>query len=212
MDFRELFVKQKEVTCKRTRSIFPRIPRDKVAWAPVAGALSLGQLLRHIWHSESGVREVVLYDRWHYYERRIPEGLFAILGEVRDVDEEIQSLEKTHQETLELVAKMPLERFEQGLRHFAGNHRARGAPPGATAHVPAHPGHPQSRALRGRPKETGCCHSERLVLSEAEGSEESAFPILRHGKLLQLLHRDRGILLEEARHGDAGLDARLGAD
>ncbi|HEY7679045.1 MAG TPA: DinB family protein [Terriglobia bacterium] len=126
MDFRELFLKQKEVTRKRTRSIYPRIPRDKVSWAPVAGALSLGQLLRHIWHSESGVREVVLYDRWHYYERRIPEGLFAILGEVRDADEEIRSLEKTHQETLDLVAQMPAERFEREFRNDQFGFRRKG--------------------------------------------------------------------------------------
>lgn len=113
MDLRELFLKQKDATRKRSRTIFPSIPRDKVAWVPAEGALSLGQLLRHIWHSESGVREVPLYNRWHYYERRIPEGLFPILGEVRDIDEEIQSLEKTHQETMGLIAEIPLERFEQ---------------------------------------------------------------------------------------------------
>ena len=113
MDLRELFLKQKDAARRRTRTIFPRIPRDKVDWAPAPGALSLGLLLRHIWHSESGVREVPLYDRWHYYERRIPEGLFAILGDVRDIDEEIHTLEKTHQETLDLVSQMPLEKFEQ---------------------------------------------------------------------------------------------------
>ncbi|MBF8305857.1 MAG: DinB 2 protein [Acidobacteria bacterium] len=104
MDIRDLFLKQKEVTRKRTRQIYPYIPRDKVNWVPVEGALSLGLLLRHVWHSESGVREVPLYDRWSYYERRIPEGLFPILGEVTDIDHEIEMLEKTHKETLELVA------------------------------------------------------------------------------------------------------------
>ncbi len=113
MDIRELFLKQKDATRKRTRPIFPVIPRDKVGWAPAPGALSLGQLLRHTWHSESGVREVPLYDRWNYYERRIPEGLFAILGEVNDIDHEIDMMEKTHEQTLELVSKMPPERFEQ---------------------------------------------------------------------------------------------------
>lgn len=126
MDFRELFLKQKEATRRRTSAIYPRIPRDKVAWAPVEGALSLGQLLRHIGHSESGVREVVLYDRWNYYERRVPEGLFAILGEVRDADEEIQSMEKTHRETLDLVAQMPEERFEQEFRNDQFGFRRKG--------------------------------------------------------------------------------------
>ena len=113
MNIRELFLKQKEVTRKRTRTIYPYIPRDKVAWVPAEGALSLGLLLRHVWHSESGVRQVPLYDRWSYYERRIPEGLFLILGEVTDIDYEIEMLEKTHNETMELVAQMPAERFEQ---------------------------------------------------------------------------------------------------
>jgi len=113
MDFRDLFLKQKEVTRKRTRTIYRYIPRDKVNWVPAEGALSLGLLLRHIWHSEAGVREVPLQDRWGYYERRIPEGLFSILGEVSDIDHEIEMLEKTHQETLDLVAQMPAERFEQ---------------------------------------------------------------------------------------------------
>ena len=52
MDFRELFLKQKEVTRTRTRTIYPYIPRDRVHWVPAEGALSLGQLLRHVWHSE----------------------------------------------------------------------------------------------------------------------------------------------------------------
>ena len=52
MDFQELFLKQKEVTRKRTRTIYPYIPRDRVHWVPAEGALSLGQLLRHVWHSE----------------------------------------------------------------------------------------------------------------------------------------------------------------
>jgi len=126
MDIRELFLKQKEAARKRTRTLFPSIPRDKVDWVPAEGALSLGQLLRHTWHSESGVREVPLYDRWNYYERRIPEGLFPILGEVKDIDGEIEKLDKTHQETLELVSQMPLERFEQEFQNEKFHFRRKG--------------------------------------------------------------------------------------
>ena len=126
MDIRDLFLKQKEVTRKRTRTIYPYIPRDKVAWVPVEGALSLGQLLRHVWHSESGVREVPLYDRWNYYERRIPEGLFPILGDVTDIGHEIERLEKTHQETLDLVAQMPAERLEREFINETFNFRRKG--------------------------------------------------------------------------------------
>ena len=126
MDYRELFLKQKEATRKRTRTIFPNIPRDKAGWAPAAGALPLGHLLRHIWHSEAGVREIPLYNRWGYYERRIPEGLFAILGEVNDVEQEIAMLEKTHQETVELIGKLPMETFEQEFRNEQFNFRRKG--------------------------------------------------------------------------------------
>ena len=121
-----LFLKQKEATRQRTRPIFPNIPRDQVAWVPVAGALSLGQLLRHIWHSESGVREIPLYHRWNYHERRVPLGLFAVLGEVTDIDQEIEVMEKTHRETLELVSQMPLERFEEEFHNAKLNFRRKG--------------------------------------------------------------------------------------
>ncbi len=126
MDFRDLFLKQKEATRKQTRPMFPHIPRDKAAWVPVPGALPLGLMLRHIWHSESGVREVPLYNRWSYYERRIPEGLFAILGEVTDIDQEIEKLEKTHQETMDLIANAPDEIFEQEFRNDKFNFRRKG--------------------------------------------------------------------------------------
>jgi hypothetical protein len=83
-------------------------------------------MLRHLWHSESGVREVPLYDRWSYYERRIPEGLFPILGEVTDIDHEIEMLETTHKQTLELVAAMPPDRFEQQFVHEKFGFRRKG--------------------------------------------------------------------------------------
>ncbi len=126
MDFRDLFLKQKEVVRKQTRQLFPNIPRDKAAWVPVEGALPLGLMLRHIWHSESGVREVPLYNRWNYYERRIPEGLFAILGEVQNIDQEIETLERVHQETMDLVAKAREEIFEQEFRNDKFNFRRKG--------------------------------------------------------------------------------------
>src|SRR5207253_1459618 len=71
-------------------------------------------------------REVPLYNRWDYYERRIPEGLFAILGEVNDIDQEIAALEKTHHETMDLIAKAPEEIFEQEFRYDKFNFRRKG--------------------------------------------------------------------------------------
>ena len=126
MDLLELFLKQKEATRKRTRAVFPNIPRDKVSWVPAPGALSVGLLLRHIWHSEAGVREVPLYNRWTYYERRIPEGLFPILGEPESIDQEIATMEKVHQETLDIVSKAPADIFEQEFRNEEFNFRRKG--------------------------------------------------------------------------------------
>ncbi|MBI4464161.1 MAG: DinB family protein [Acidobacteria bacterium] len=126
MDVRDLFLKQKEATRKRSRTIFPGIPRDKVNWTPAEEALSIGQLLRHIWHSESGVREIPIYNRWSYHERRIPLGLFAVLGDVSNIDQEIERMEETHRETLELVSQMPLERFEQEFYNENLNFRRKG--------------------------------------------------------------------------------------
>jgi uncharacterized damage-inducible protein DinB len=42
------------------------------------------------------------------------------------VDEEIRSLEKTHQETLDLVAQMPAERFEREFRNDQFGFRRKG--------------------------------------------------------------------------------------
>lgn len=126
MDFRDLFLKQKEATRKQTRTMFPHIPRDKTLWAPVEGALPLGLMLRHIWHSEAGVREIPLSNRWNYLERRIPEGLFAILGQVTSIDDEIDMLEKTHRETMEMVASAPEEIFEREFRNDQFQYRRKG--------------------------------------------------------------------------------------
>jgi len=126
MDFRELFLKQKEATRKRTEAIFPLIPRDKAAWAPVQGALPLGLMLRHIWNSEAGQREIPLYNRWNYHERRIPEGLFAILGQVTDIDQEIEKMGKVHRETMELISKAPAEIFEQEFHNEKFNIHRKG--------------------------------------------------------------------------------------
>ena len=43
-----------------------------------------------------------------------------------DIDHEIEMLEKTHQETMELVAAMPPERFEQTFVHEKFSFRRKG--------------------------------------------------------------------------------------
>jgi len=126
MELRELFLKQKEAVRKRTRTIFPLLPRERVTWAPVEGALPLGHLLRHVWHSETGVRELLLHDRWDYYERRIPEGLFAILGEPKSIDEEVAKLEQVHSETMLQIAKMPPDLMDREFTNEQFSFRRKG--------------------------------------------------------------------------------------
>lgn len=117
MDIRDLLVEQKEGVRQRTRNLFPKIPRDKVQWAPSAGALTLGQILRHLWHSEEGIRQVVRPGTWAYYERRKPNRLVDVIGSVEDIDEEIASLERVHTDTVALIRSLPVEEFPRVHEH-----------------------------------------------------------------------------------------------
>jgi sulfur carrier protein ThiS len=74
-------------------------------------------MLRHLWVSEQGVRNVALNGDFSYYEKRIPGGLDAVLGAPRTIAEEIASLEITQTETLAAVAALPLERWEDERVH-----------------------------------------------------------------------------------------------
>ena len=56
MDIKELFLKQKQATHQSTLGVLAKIPRDRVGWRPAEGMLSLGEVVRHIWMSEEGVR------------------------------------------------------------------------------------------------------------------------------------------------------------
>ena len=113
MDIKELFLKQKQATHQATLGVLTKIPPNRVDWRPEEGMLSLGEIVRHIWMSEEGVRNSALEGRWDYYEKRIPQGLFSILGEVKSVEQETAKIEEVHQETLHAVAEFPLERWEE---------------------------------------------------------------------------------------------------
>ena len=113
MDIKELFLKQKQSTHQGTLGVLAKIPRDRVSWRPAEGMLSLGEIVRHIWMSEDGVRRLALEGRWDYYEKRIPSGLFSLLGEVKSVEPEMAKMEEVHGETLRAVAEFPLERWEE---------------------------------------------------------------------------------------------------
>ncbi|MFB3153335.1 MAG: DinB family protein, partial [Candidatus Acidiferrales bacterium] len=113
MDLKELFLKQKEAIRKRTRQVVQMIRSDQLGWRPEKDALGIGEMLRHLWMSEEGVRRVALESNFAYYEARIPQGLRAVLGTVGSLEEEAQNLERVHSETLVLVEAFPVERFEE---------------------------------------------------------------------------------------------------
>ena len=113
MDVKQLFLTQKASEHQGTLAVYAKIPPDRLDWRPAPDMLSLGQMARHVWRSEEGVRRIALEGDWSYYETRIPQGLLAILGEVKSLDEELQEIRRVHQETLRAAEAFPLERWEE---------------------------------------------------------------------------------------------------
>jgi uncharacterized damage-inducible protein DinB len=117
MEFQDLFLKQKQTQRRRTREVVGLIRSEHLAWRPEKDALSVGEMLRHLWVSEEGVRRVALEGNFAYYETRIPKGLRAVLGTPGGLDDELRNLERVHQETLAAVAAYPPERLEEDRAH-----------------------------------------------------------------------------------------------
>ncbi|MGH9406294.1 MAG: DinB family protein [Terriglobia bacterium] len=117
MDIKEFFLKQKEAIHKGDLSVFGKIPPDRLDWKPADGLLTLGELARHVWTSEDGLRRIALGGDWSYFEARIPHGLHAVLGETRSLSEELEHIEKTHRETLREAGEFPLERWDEERVH-----------------------------------------------------------------------------------------------
>ena len=113
MDTKEFFLKQKEAIRGRTRQVASLIRAEHLGWRPEKDALSVGEMLRHMWVSEEGVRRAALEDNFAYYETRITRGLRAVLGQPGSLEEELGNLERVHRETLAAVAAWPLERWEE---------------------------------------------------------------------------------------------------
>ncbi len=113
MNIQEMFLKQKEAMRVRTRQVTSLLREDEMGWRPVPEALSVGEMLRHMWVSEEGVRRVALAGDFAYYNKRIPHGLAAVVGTPRTLAEELASLEKVHAETLAEVGQLPLERWDE---------------------------------------------------------------------------------------------------
>ena len=117
MDIKEFFLQQKEAIRGRTRQVAAMVRPEHLGWRPEKDALTVGEMLRHLWVSEEGVRRVALEGDFAYYETRIPKGLRAALGTVNTLDEELQSLKCVHAETLAAAAALPLERWEEERAH-----------------------------------------------------------------------------------------------
>jgi len=117
MELRDFFLKQKQAIRGRTRQVTALVRTEHMGWRPEKGALSVGELLRHLWMSEEGVRRVALEGNFTYYEKRIPEGLRAVLGTPRGLEEELRDLERVHEETLRAVADFAEEQWEEERVH-----------------------------------------------------------------------------------------------
>lgn len=117
MDLKEFFLKQKEAIRGRTRQVAGLLRPEHFGWRPEKDALTVGEMLRHLWHSEEGVRRVALEGNFAYYEARIPKGLRAVFGTPSTLEEELRHLERVHTETLSAVAAFPLERWEEDRAH-----------------------------------------------------------------------------------------------
>ena len=117
MDLKELFLKQKQTIRGRTRQVLEMIRPEHMTWAPAPGALSVGETLHHLWHSEENVRRVALDGDFSYYEKRIPEGLRAVIGTPQALESELANLDRVYRETLAAVEAFPLERFEEERVH-----------------------------------------------------------------------------------------------
>jgi uncharacterized damage-inducible protein DinB len=118
MDVKDLFLKQKAAIRARTDQVVGLIRAEHMDWRPEAGALTVGEMLQHLWVSEEGVRRAALEGNFAYYETRIPQGLRATLGS-RALEENLANLSRVHNETLAAVRALPLEKFEEERAHEA---------------------------------------------------------------------------------------------
>lgn len=119
MTLQEFFLKQKRANRKRSEEVFALLRADYADWKPAKGALSIVETLRHVWTSEEGVRRVALDGNFAYYETRIPKGLGAVIGMPASLEDELQSIRRVHEETVEAVAARPPELFDEDRAHPA---------------------------------------------------------------------------------------------
>jgi hypothetical protein len=117
MTLQQFFLKQKEAIRARTRDIFATLRPEHMEWKPEPGALNVGELLRHLWASEEGVRRCALNGDFTYYEIRVPKGLHAVMGTPGSLEEEVKNAERVHRETIAAVAALPEAVFDEERAH-----------------------------------------------------------------------------------------------
>ncbi len=117
MDIRNVILKQKEVLFGKLERVIDYIPPEQIAWRPERDAISIIEMLRHLWVSEEGTRRVALQNDFSYYETRVPKGLRAAMGTPETLEAERANLGRVHRETLAAVGAWPLERFEEERVH-----------------------------------------------------------------------------------------------
>jgi len=114
MTLPEFFLKQKQAIRARSGDVFRLVRPEHLTWRPEKGALSVGEMLRHLWVSEEGVRRVALDGDFAYYEKRIPGGLAAVLGgAATSLEEELRQIERVHAETLAAVSKLLVQQWDE---------------------------------------------------------------------------------------------------
>lgn len=123
MDIKEFFLKQKQAIHIRTRQVVEMVRPEHMAWQPAPGALSVGETLHHMWHSEENVRRAALLGDFSYYVKRVPEGLRSVLGAPLALEKELANLERVYQETLAAVEAFPLDRWEEERVHESLGYR-----------------------------------------------------------------------------------------
>ncbi len=116
MDMRTLLIANKEAVRAKTRNLFPKIPADKITWAPHPQALTLGQLIRHLRQAEAGLLDVVRKGSWWYLEERIGPPLTSYVGPATDKVEEIKQFEDAHAATIAFVREASEEVLEREYR------------------------------------------------------------------------------------------------
>ena len=112
MEFRDIFLKQKETIRRRTLEVIGNLRPEHMNWRPEKDALSVGEMLQHLWVSEEGVRRVALENNFAYYETRVPDGLRATLGSPRTLDEDFGNLARVHSETISAVSSCRSDIFD----------------------------------------------------------------------------------------------------